>query len=120
MTKTIGATPRKNEPQSLMLRVQTELLALLPSRIPYSAILFVGFTLLTLVSSLLVVYAAYENRQAYTQLQTLERRQLQYDVEWGQLILERSTLASPSRIEKIARDSLQMQLISPDQVRVMP
>lgn len=119
MTKIIGATPRHNESPSFMLRIQTELLALLPSRVPYSAILFIGFTLLTLVSSLLVVYAAYENRQAYTQLQALERRQLQYEVEWGQLILERSTLASPSRIEQIARDSLQMQLISPNQVQVM-
>ncbi|WP_051206414.1 cell division protein FtsL [Oceanospirillum maris] len=103
----------------VLQRIRVELLALLPESLSYSARLFIGFSLLTLISSLLVIYAAYENRLAYASLQNLDRQQRLYDVEWGQLLLERSTLASPSRIEAIARNSLQMQLISSDKVQIV-
>lgn len=116
---TKGATPQALPSQPFIHRVSMDLLALLPDSLSYSARLFIGFSLLTLTSALLVVYAAYENRLAYAELQNLERQQRLYDVEWGQLLLERSTLASPSRIEKIARDSLQMELISSDKVQVV-
>jgi len=103
----------------VLQRIRVELLALLPESLSYSVRLFIGFSLLTLISSLLVIYAAYENRLAYASLQNLDRQQRLYDVEWGQLLLERSTLASPSRIEAIARNSLQMQLISSDKVQIV-
>ncbi|OOV88431.1 cell division protein FtsL [Oceanospirillum linum] len=114
-----GATRRAEPRQPLFLQVRSELLALLPETLSYSARLFIGFSLLTLISSLLVVYAAYENRLAYAALQNLEKRQRHYDVEWGQLLLERSTLASPSRIESIARKSLQMRQIQPESIQVL-
>ena len=103
----------------VLQRIRVELLALLPESLSYSARLFISFSLLTLISSLLVIYAAYENRLAYASLQNLDRQQRLYDVEWGQLLLERSTLASPSRIEAIARNSLQMQLIASDKVQII-
>lgn len=114
-----GATRRPEPAQPLYAQVRSELLALLPDSLSYSARLFIGFSLLTLISSLLVVYAAYENRLAYAELQMLEKQQRHYDVEWGQLLLERSTLASPSRIEALARESLQMQLIQPENIHVL-
>lgn len=114
-----GATRRPLPAQSLYIQIRSELAALLPGSLSYSARLFIGFSLLTLISALLVVYAAYENRLAYAELQMLEKQQRYYDVEWGQLLLERSTLASPSRIEALARESLQMQLIQPENIHVL-
>ncbi len=114
-----GATRRPEPDQPLYAQVRSELLALLPESLSYSARLFIGFSLLTLISALLVVYAAYENRLAYAEMQALEKQQRHYDVEWGQLLLERSTLASPSRIESLARESLQMQLIQPENIHVL-
>ena len=114
-----GATRRAEPGQPLLVQVRSELLAMLPETLSYSARLFIGFSLLTLISALLVVYAAYENRLAYAELQTLEKQQRHFDVEWGQLLLERSTLSSPSRIEKIARESLQMQLIPHEKIQVL-
>lgn len=114
-----GATRRPEPPQPLYVQVRSELMALLPESLSYSARLFIGFSLLCLISALLVVYAAYENRLAYAELQALEKQQRYYDVEWGQLLLERSTLASPSRIEALARESLQMQLIQPENIQVL-
>lgn len=114
-----GATRLPEPRKPLYLQIRSELIALMPSRLSYSARLCIGFSFLTLISSLLVVYAAYENRLAYAELQLLEREQRHYDVEWGQMLLERSTLASPSRIETIARESLQMQLIEPDSIQVL-
>lgn len=117
---TVKGATRIDPPRGpLWQQLRTELLALMPSYLSYSARLSIALGLLTLISSLLVIYAAYENRLAYAELQSLEQQQRHYDVEWGRLLLERSTLASPSRIEKIARDSLQMQLISADEVQVI-
>lgn len=115
-----GATPRQSEQlPSRANRLKADVLLLLPKKLPFSGWLFLGLTLLTLFSSLFVVFAAYENRLAYAELRKLEQQQIQYEVEWGQLLLERSTLASPNRIEKIARESLQMQVVSPKQVKVV-
>lgn len=114
-----GATPVAPPKPPLLEHLRAEVLQLMPASLSYSARLFIALSLLTLVSALLVIYAAYENRQAYAQLQTLEQQQRHYEVEWGQLLLERSTLASPSRIEALARHSLQMTQIPADKVEVI-
>lgn len=114
-----GASPRQQEHSDQLGRMKAELFALMPARIPYSAWLFMAFSLIVLFSSLLVVYAAYENRLAYAELRKLEQQQRFYEEEWGQLMLERSTLSSPDRIEKLARESLQMKVASPKQIQVL-
>ena len=114
-----GATPRHSDQPGPVQRMKAELLALMPERIPYSAWLFMAFSLVVLFSSLLVVYAAYENRLAYAELRELEQQQRYFEEEWGQLMLERSTLSSPDRIEKLARESFQMKVASPKQIQVL-
>ncbi|MAC47968.1 MAG: cell division protein FtsL [Oceanospirillum sp.] len=115
-----GATRRHVEPKpSLVAKAKSELLHLLPRHIPRSGWLFLFLTVVTLLSSLWVVFAAYENRLAYAELRALEQQQTEYEVEWGQLLLERSTLASPNRIEQLARESLQMQAVTPEQMQVL-
>jgi cell division protein FtsL len=72
-----------------------------------------------LLSALAVVYAKYESRMLFAELQTLKQDQDRMDVEWGQLQLEQSTWATHGRIESIARERLGMVLPETDQVVVI-
>lgn len=74
---------------------------------------------LVLVSALSVVYAKYESRNLFIQLQALRSRRDQMNVQWGRLQLEQSTWATHSRVERVARDRLGMVMPSPDAVVIV-
>lgn len=59
--------------------------------------------LLVLASSLGVVYAKHQSRKLFVELDTLKKERDEMNVEWGQLQLEQSTLATHGRIEHIAK-----------------
>lgn len=67
-------------------------------------------------SALSVVAANHRARNLFVELEREQTRSRQLDVEWGQLQLEQSTWANHARIEKIAREKLQMQIPSPAKV----
>ncbi|MDP1983709.1 MAG: cell division protein FtsL, partial [Sulfuritalea sp.] len=48
-------------------------------------------------------------RKLVTELESVQKRMRDLDVEWGQLQLEQSTLAAHVRIEKAAREKLGMK-----------
>lgn len=74
--------------------------------------LAVGVLLLAVVATgIAVVWARHQDRAAFINLSQLQNRRDALNVEFGRLELEQATLASPSRIEKIARGKLGM--ISP-------
>ena len=74
--------------------------------------LAVGVLLLAVVASgIAVVWARHQDRAAFVQLSKLQNQRDALNVEFGRLELEQATLASPSRIEQIARGHLGM--ISP-------
>jgi cell division protein FtsL len=74
--------------------------------------------LLTVISCALgVVTSQHKARKLFVELQKEKDRAQQMDVEWGQLQLEQSTLATPVRVEKIATMKLQMQLPKGGRVR---
>lgn len=60
-------------------------------------------------SALGVVYIRHDCRDLYAQLSTLGHRSNQLQIEWGQLLLEQSYLASFARIEQLATDKLAMR-----------
>ena len=62
-----------------------------------------------MVSAVAVVYTSYANRQLAHQWQKLGNEYGQLQEEYGRLMLEYSTLAAPSRVEVIARQTLDMQ-----------
>ncbi|GAB2181395.1 cell division protein FtsL [Denitratisoma sp. agr-D3] len=62
--------------------------------------------------ALSVVTANHKARRLFIELDREQNRMRQLEVEWGQLQLEQSTWAGHARIEKIAREKLQMR--SPD------
>lgn len=61
-------------------------------------------------SALGVVYAVNESRHLLNDLQVLENRRNALQVEWGQLLLEQSSLVSQGRVEDIAIAELGMKI----------
>jgi cell division protein FtsL len=72
---------------------------------------------LVMASSLSVVTSQNQARKLFVKLQQQKELAHQMEVEWGQLQLEQSTLASPGRVEKIATQQLQMQLPKKEQIK---
>jgi cell division protein FtsL len=62
------------------------------------------------------VTSRHQARKRFVELERTQAEARAYDTEYGQLSLEQSTWGMPARVEKIAREQLQMQL--PDARRV--
>jgi cell division protein FtsL len=60
------------------------------------------------VSGFSVIYVKNDERQLYSQLQQLDNERNHLQVEHGQLLLEQSSWASPSRIQQVAERQLNM------------
>ena len=63
------------------------------------------------------VAVVHDHRQRVAHWQSLEKQQLQLQQEFGRLMLERSALSALSRVERVAKDELNMQ--EPDDVQVI-
>lgn len=61
---------------------------------------------LLMSSALAVIYSKYRSRMVFMEIQKLERDLDRYEVEWGRLQLELTTLSGHSRIERLARSKL--------------
>ncbi len=73
------------------------------------SILLMSFLLTLLMgSALAVIYSKYRSRVVFMEIQKLERDLDRYEVEWGQLQLELTTLSGHSRIERLARSKLSL------------
>lgn len=72
-----------------------------------------------MVSALAVVYAKYQSRTLFVELQGLNKGRDAMGIEWGQLQLEQSTWTDNGRVEEIARTRLGMLLPEPKQVVVV-
>lgn len=65
--------------------------------------------LVLLGCALAVVSSQHKARALFLELERAQERARALEVEWGQLQLEQSTWAAHVRIERIARDRLQMR-----------
>ncbi|MCW4151656.1 cell division protein FtsL [Halomonas sp. 18H] len=74
---------------------------------------------LCLATALVVIATSHEIRERYARLQQLQSEQQQLQTEWGQLLLEESAWSSPSRIERLATQRLEMRLPGVDEVEVI-
>lgn len=72
--------------------------------------------LIAVACALTAVNANHHARKMFIALEKEQQRMRALDVEWGQLQLEQSTWANHARIEKIARERLQMKTPAPNQV----
>lgn len=74
---------------------------------------------LTSVSATGVVYSTHKSRRLLNELQNLEQRRNTLQVEWGQLLLEQSSLVSQGRIENLAIAELGMKIPDTENVVVV-
>jgi len=63
-----------------------------------------------LISALAVVYTTNLHRLTFSQLQRAEQNMHQLQLQWGQLLLEQASLATPARVQQLASEKLQMRL----------
>lgn len=105
MAQRTTLTTRGNWPLKLRLGLRQLWVALLLS--------------LVLASALAVTTSAHLTRVQYARLQQLELEQDQLQTIWGRLLLEESTWSAPSRIERLARERLEMQVPDINDVEVI-
>ncbi len=65
-------------------------------------------SLAVVASAVGVIYTAHRARELFRTLEQARREQNEIQIEWRQLLLERSTLSSHARVEQIAGEQLQM------------
>jgi len=70
-------------------------------------------------SALSVVYVSHLCRQLYSELSRLEQDANTLQVEWGRYLLEQSSWASLSRIERLAKSRLQMRVPGAEEIVVI-
>jgi len=85
-------------------------------------VLRVNLLLLALLVAcgLSLVTSRHQARKQFVDLERAQADARNYEIEFGQLQLEQSTWAMPSRVEKIARVSLGMELPGAARVEVVP
>lgn len=66
------------------------------------------FLLALLISAMAVIYCKHYSRLLFIEIQKQEAALDQYEVEWGQLQLELTTLTEENRVELVARNRLKM------------
>lgn len=104
----MGTTRRKNRKISV-------------SRQPASPLAWLGLTqaaslqilvllALVLASGVSVVYLTHRDRVLFNELQVLRDQANEYEIQWGQLLIEQSTLGLGGRVEEKATELLGMQI----------
>ncbi len=63
-----------------------------------------------LLSSLSVVYITNLHRVTFSQLEQEEQKAHQLQLQWGQLLLEQASLATPARVQELATQKMHMGL----------
>ncbi len=76
-------------------------------------------SLLVLASALGLVYSKHQSRKLFVHLQALQMARDELNIEWGRLLLEQSTLATPARVERIARERLGMRPPAPETIVIV-
>ncbi len=66
-----------------------------------------------LVSGFTVIYSTNSYRSTFSQVEQEEQQTHFLQLQWGQLILEQASLATPARVEELAVEELKMSLPTP-------
>lgn len=73
-----------------------------------SFLLVAVFAVVCVLSALALVYTKHESRKLFVELEGLTHERDELNIEWGQLQIEQSTWATHARIERVARDDLEL------------
>lgn len=74
---------------------------------------------LLVACALALVNAQYQARHLFIELERLQQRARQLDIDWAQLQLDQSTLGKNARIEQIARTDLDMAPLTPERTQYL-
>lgn len=74
---------------------------------------------LVLVTSFMIATTTHKTRVQYGRLQVLEREQDDMQANWSRLLLEESTWSSPSRIEMVGLERLNMHVPQTSELEVL-
>ena len=69
--------------------------------------------LATLASAMYLVSLQYESRRLFTELERNQREARRLNTEYERLQVEKRSQATPARVERLAREKLQMRQVSP-------
>jgi len=78
-----------------------------------------ALALVTLLSSMAVVWSAYQTRMARAELEALEKQRDELDNEYRSLKLGQSALAEHGRVESVAKTKLGMERVGIENERVV-
>lgn len=70
--------------------------------------LFAVLLVAVLISGFLVIYSTNTYRSTFSQVEQEEQQSHLLQLQWGQLLLEQASLATPARVEELAIDKLKM------------
>lgn len=73
--------------------------------------------LFVLAQSLAVIYTKQNKRVLHANLQSLYTARDKLQIEWSQLLLEQGTWEADARVERVARDKLDM--VVPEKINVL-
>ena len=83
--------------------------------------LYAGLFLTLIASGIGTIYTQHLHRKLFVDLKALEFERDAMEDEWGRLLLERSVWAARGRIERIARERLELEMpAASDIVLVIP
>lgn len=88
-------------------------------RLSFSSALQLCLMLAVLLSALCVVYTTNLYRVTLSQLELSIQHNHQLQLQWGQLLLEQASLATPARVERLATDKLNMVLPTNKKILVL-
>ncbi len=71
------------------------------------------------VMAIVLVIQVYDFRRDFAYLQKLKKDEVNYEVVWGQLLLEQSALTQPSRLEQAAIKDLEMRAPTPEELVIV-
>ncbi len=75
---------------------------------------------LLVASALALVSSRHQARKLFIEIERGQTLARHYQVEWDQLQLEQSTWAMPGRVEKLARDKLELVPPTAERVELAP
>ncbi|MBD8051420.1 cell division protein FtsL [Limnohabitans radicicola] len=69
--------------------------------------------LVLVLSALALVHSQYESRRLFMALEAARKDESRLEVERDRLLVERRAQATPLRVEQLARQQLQMRMVTP-------
>lgn len=83
------------------------------------AIIFLALWLGALASAAGAIYCKHRARELFVELERLNARRDNLDVEWGQLQLEQSAWSTHAFVERVASTKLRMATPAPQAIEVI-